>query len=162
MEVLNEHRWHLQVNHTFRDAILASPVIRHKIDLFAVGLEYNEASGVSLNDSQKALLQYRTSLGTLRPIEEKTVNSMPWWNGNCAEAAGGVYSIIEGGSVRLFTLGSASRGITHKEWRIPVPVAYVSGYCFYPGADVIAFVEHEGLPYVRWLHGFRHELISVR
>ena len=55
-------------------------------------------------------------------------------------SAGGVYAILED-SVRLFTLGSHSRGIPSKEWRIPLPVSHVDDYCFHPGADVIAFLD---------------------
>ena len=54
-------------------------------------------------------------------------------------SAGDVYAILDD-SVRLFTLGSASRGIPFKEWRIPLPVGAVDDYCFHPGADVIAFL----------------------
>ena len=58
----------------------------------------------------------------------------------CVGMTGGVYGMVED-SIRLFTLGSASRGIPCKEWEISSPVNDVEGYCFYPGADVIAFLD---------------------
>ena len=52
-------------------------------------------------------------------------------------------------SVRLFTPGSASRGIPHREWKISLSATCLAGHAFYclkgyalyPGADVIAFFE---------------------
>ena len=137
MDILTQHRWHLQVNRSFRDAVLASPLIQHKIDLYATGLEYNAAAGISLADSREALLRYRSGLDSLRPVEERTVNLQRRFQ--CG-ASGGAYVIVND-SIRLFTLGSASRGIPPKEWEIPLPFTYPSGYGFYPGANVIAFVE---------------------
>ena len=116
-------------------------MLQHKIDLFSAGLEYNAAAGVSLDDSRKALHQFRSSLDSLRPIEERTVDRKSSEYVEFEKPAGGVYPIVDGSSVRLFTLGSASRGIPHKEWEIPLPVAELAGYGFCPGADVIAFVE---------------------
>lgn len=63
--------------------------------------------------------------------------------------AGGVYAIVKE-SARLFTLASASRRIPHKEWEIPLPVVNLAGYSFYPGVDVIAFVELQEMTCVRW------------
>ena len=142
MDRLTEQRgWHLQVNRVFRD-IVTSPLIQHRIDLFAAGLECNAEAGISLADSQKALLQYRAGLDSLRPIEVKAVSNLEQedLDENYTRAAGGVYAIIKD-PVRLFTLGSVSRGIPQKEWEIPLPVANPAGYGFYPGANVIAFVE---------------------
>lgn len=138
---LTHYRWYLQVNCVFRDAVLASPLIQHKIDLFATGLEYNAAAGVSLADSKKSLLRYHSSLETLRPIEERVMNLEPRFE----RASGGTYAIAFVSSVRVFTLGSASRGIPHKEWEITPPVTHIWGYCFYPGADVIAFLDCEAM-----------------
>lgn len=66
------------------------------------------------------------------------------------KAVGGVFAIAVGGSVQLFTLGSASRRIPHKEWEIPVPAPLycLEGYDFYPGSNVIAFVKLEKEVYV--------------
>ena len=50
-------------------------------------------------------------------------------------------------SVRLFSLAPASQEI--KEWEIPLPVARPASYCFYPAADVIAFVELQDPGYVQ-------------
>ncbi|KAF9788530.1 hypothetical protein BJ322DRAFT_1106514 [Thelephora terrestris] len=130
-----------QVNRIFRD-ILASPLIQHKIDLFTAGLEHNAEAGISLADSQEALLRYRSSLDSLSPAEVRAVNNLEVEDlrANNMKIAGGVCAIIKD-PVRLFTLGSASRGILHKEWAIPLPVADPVGYGFYPGANVITFVE---------------------
>ena len=57
-----------------------------------------------------------------------------------ATTAGGVYAIMND-KVRLFTLGSVSRGIPYKQWTIPLPDIVPENYGFYPDADVIAFVE---------------------
>ena len=117
-------------------------MIQHKIDLFAAGLEYNAAAGAGLAESQNAFHQYRSNWDSLRPIEKKAVDNIriPDRYDYGFKAAGGVYSIVKE-SVRLITLGSASRGIPHKVWEIPLPCTEVTGYNFYPGADVIAFVE---------------------
>jgi len=136
---LTECGRHLQVNRAFHDATLFSPLIQHKIDLYSTGLEYNAAAGVSLADSRKALLQYRASLDSLCPSEKWTVKDIATTAVFC-RSAGDVYAILED-SVRLFTLGSPSRGIPFKEWRIPLPVYGVGDYCFHPGADVIAFLD---------------------
>ena len=142
MDRLTEQRgWHLQVNRVFRD-IVTSPLIQHRIDLFAAGLECNAEAGINLADSQKALLQYRSGLDSLRPIEVKAVSNLEPddLDENYMRAAGGVYAIVKD-PVRLFTLGFVSRGIPQKEWEIPLPVANPAGYSFYPDANVITFVE---------------------
>lgn len=118
-----------------------SPLLQHKIDLFSAGLEYNVAAGVSLDDSRKALSQLCSSQDSLQPIEERVVErGWPEYVG-LERPAGGVYPIVNGSSIRLFTLGSASRRIPHKEWEIPLPVVDLTGFGFDPGADVIALVE---------------------
>ena len=137
MGELIERRWLLQVNRIFRDAVHASPLIQHKIDLFAAGLEYNAAAGISFADSKNSFLQYRSGLDTLCPIKKRTVNARGF-----NSMSGGVCAVIGGDdSIRLFTLGSASRGIPHKQWEIPSPVTDPTRFDFYPGADVIVFVE---------------------
>lgn len=136
----------MQVNRLFRDAVLASPLIQHKIELFAVGLEYNAAAGINLADSKNTLRQYRSSFNSLRPTDERIVNLMrgdDW-------TSGGVYAMLNT-SVRLFALGSASRGIPHKDWgwETPVPEPDLLAYDFDPSADVIAFLELSEGPQVR-------------
>jgi len=141
----------LQVNHIFCDVILASPLIQHKIDLFAAGLEYNEAAGTGLAESQKAFHQYHSNLDSLRPIEEKVVDDIRIPDNDIdSKTSGGVYAIMEE-TVRLFTLGSASRGIPQTTWEIPLPDIEVIQYNFYPGADVIAFAEVRDVVCVHWL-----------
>jgi hypothetical protein len=137
MHGFTEHIRHLQVNRVFQGATLISPLIQHKIDLFSAGLEYNATVGVDLADSRKALLQYRSSLDSLRPTDKRVVDDLPFSH---IEATGGVYAAV-GDSVLLFTLGSTSRGIPYKEWEIPLPVDSFKEWGFYPGADVIFFIE---------------------
>ena len=131
---------YLQVNRVFHDAILASPLIQLKIDLFAAGLEHNATSGIDLAESRKALLQYSSSLGSLRPIKQRTVHQIQSGMGYWARTTGGVHAVING-SVWLFSLGSASRGIPYKQWKIPSPIDNPIAYSIYPGANLIAFVE---------------------
>ena len=139
-----------QVNRDFRDAILASPLLQHKIDLFSVGLEYNEAAGVSLEHSRKALLRYCESLDALQPIEERIVDRNWPEHMESERPAGGIFPTITGSSARLFAPGSASRGIPHKEWEIPLPDIDLASYGFYPCADVIALVELQEAKCVHW------------
>ena len=113
------------------------------MDLFSSGLEYSMAAGVSLDDSRRALLQYLSSLDSLRPIEERTTDCNWPKDVILDEPASGVYPAVNGSSVRLFVPGSTSRGIPHKEWEVPLPVADLEGFGFYPGADIIAFVEFQ-------------------
>jgi hypothetical protein len=130
-----EHMRRWQVNRIFRDVIVASPLVQHRIDLFSVGLEYNAGAGVSLTDSREALLRYRSNpdpLYRIRKVRHDPLSS--------TRTAGGVYATVKDGSVRLFTLSSPSWGMQHREWKIPLPVADLWDYCFYPGANVIAFV----------------------
>lgn len=59
-----------------------------------------------------------------------------------AGTVGGVCALLRDESaVQFFTLGSASRGISHRRWKIALPVDTPERYAFYPGADVIAFIE---------------------
>lgn len=53
--------------------------------------------------------------------------------------SGNVFA-VSGVSIRLFTLGSASRGMPHREWEIQLPLATQADYNFDPCGDVIAFV----------------------
>ena len=133
---------YLQVNRIFRDVILMSGLIQHRIDLFAAGFEHNTAAGISLADSRKALFRYESNPYSLAPVEERAVDGIEEWDGKGARAAGGVFTILGDDSVRLVSPGSASRGIQHEEWEIPRPTTRSpTEYCFDPGADVIAFVE---------------------
>ena len=121
--------------------LLSSPLIQHKIDLHAAGFEYNPAAGIDLSESRKALRQYLSNLNLSCPIEERVVENprIGEWGEN-VKAAGGVMTIVNE-SVRLFTLGSSSRRIPYKEWEIPLPSFGVQRCDFYPGVDIIAFVE---------------------
>jgi len=71
--------------------------------------------------SPRAFHRYRSSLDSLRPIEERVVdNPLIPYNGCNSKVAGGVYVTIKE-SVRLFTMGSASRGIAPGVWEITLP-----------------------------------------
>jgi hypothetical protein len=132
-----EHLRRRQVNRIFRDVIITSPLVQHRIYLFSVGLEYNAGAGVSLTDSQEALLRYRSNPDPLCQIENVRQDPL-----NSIRTTSGVHAAVMDGSVRLFTLSSPSREIQHREWTIPLPVAWQQRhYCFFPGADVIAFFE---------------------
>ena len=126
----------LQVNRVLHNTVLASP-LQHEIDLFAAGLERNPKAGIGLAESRKALVRYSSSLGSLRPIEERVVDGIHVRNGRWLRTAGGVCAVFAD-SIRLFTLGSASRGIPYKEWKIPSPINNPMGYNIYPGANIIA------------------------
>jgi len=73
VDALTEHGRYLQVNHAFRDVVLSSPLVQHKLDLHAVGLEHNPAAGIDLTESRKAFSQHLASYDALSPIEERTV-----------------------------------------------------------------------------------------
>ena len=152
MEVLTKRRRLRQVNRAFRDAILLSPLIQHKIDLYAAGFEYNPAAGIDLVESRKALHQYLSNLESMCPIEERSVEKLrvEEYGIDCVRAAGGVIAIADE-SLRLFVLGSSSRGIPYKEREIPLPPIRPGSYGFYPGADIIAFVEVQEVVCVYWL-----------
>jgi hypothetical protein len=134
-----------QVNRALRAAVLASPLIQHKIDLFAAGLEYNAAAGISLVDSKQAFHQYRSNLNSFRPAEERIMNLQRGYEW----ISGGVYAMVNF-SAQLFALGSASRRIPHKEWEIPIPeIDLPMRYAFDPGADVIVFLDTPDETHVR-------------
>ena len=138
----------MQVNRIFHDTVVTSPLIQHKIDLFSAGFEYNAGTQVSLADSQKALLQYRSSMDSLHPIKDKMVECLQTSHTDFATSASGVHVIVKNDLARLFTLGSASRGIPHKEWEIPLPDADPGDYDFDSSADVITFIGLRGMVYV--------------
>ena len=118
-------------------------MIQHKLDLSDAGFKDNVAAGLSLVEKREALHRYHSNLNSLRPIEERRVNDLPIpYDRPISKVAGGIYAIVTE-SVRLFTLGSASRRMPYKEWEIPLPFpgSNLGGYDFYPGEDVIAFVE---------------------
>ena len=108
-------------------------------------------AGIDLAESRKALHQYLSNLELFSPVEERTVeNPRINYGIDNIKAAGGVIAVMNE-SVRLFTLGSSSRRIPHKEWEIPLPTVTSENYDFYPGADIIAFVEVQSVMYVNWL-----------
>lgn len=124
--------------------------MQHKIDLFAAGFKYNAAAGISLADSRKAFAQYHSNLETLHSIEEKAVAKLGPEYADYIRSTSGVHGIIVRGSVRLYTLGSISRGIPRKEWEIPIPAVDLACYSFHPPADIIAFVDWSCVPLLMW------------
>ena len=113
-----ECRWCLQVNRGFRDFIVASPLVSHRVDLCAAGLVYNARAGASLAISQEALVQYRSGLDLLDQAEDMMVGGTqgghPWSSvigGVCAE----IYDV---GTIQFFTLrGSEVHGECHPSFR---------------------------------------------
>ena len=147
--MLADHSRCFQTNRAFRDTILASPLIQHKTDLFAAGFKYNATARIDLDDSRKALLRYKSSMNSLRPAEERMVDDIRPTYLSTMKTIGGIHAITERNSVRLFALGSASRGIPYKQWEIPLPFDEYS-YDFCPRADLFAVVEWQLVEYVRW------------
>ena len=117
------------------------------MELFAFGLEHNPATGVSLSNCRKPLIQYRSSLESLRPVEMRTISDIHLTDECYLTTAGGVCGIVKD-LVRLFTLASASRGIPYKEWSIPCASVNPGRCGFCPAADVIAFSERREPRYV--------------
>ena len=111
------------------------------MDLFAAGLEHNTTAGVDLAKNRKAFLQHSTSLDSLRPIEKRVVDEVQA-EGNYSSTVGGVHAVVTD-SVRLFSLGYASRRIPSKRWKIPSAIDDPVEHCIYPGADIIASVERQ-------------------
>ena len=138
-----ECRWRRQVNRGFRGFVVASPLVSHRIDLCAAGLVYNAHAGASLAKSQEALVRYRSGLDSLDQAQDMILGRAQ--NHALYPVTGGVcgkrYNVD---TIQFFTLrGPASRGTPHQEWKISNPVSQGS-YCFYPGADVIAFISSHG------------------
>lgn len=116
-------------------------MIQHKLALHSLGLKHNPAAGIELSESRKALFWYLDRYHQLKYIEERTVADVQIPDDvDGTYCAGGVYGIMND-SVRLFRLGSVSRGIPFEEWEIPCPQVAIENYAFCPGADVIAFAE---------------------
>ena len=115
-------------------------MIQHKLDLYAAGLEYNSIVGVDLAESRRAFDQYLSNLDSLSFVEKRTVNDLQAPE-DCkvSMTASGVHAVVDA-SVRLFTLGSALRGIPYKEWEIPFPITSGNNYSFFPDAGIIALV----------------------
>jgi hypothetical protein len=106
-----------------------------------VGLEHNPAAGIDLAESRNALCLYLKNLDTSSPTKEWAMNGLQVPDGiENAQAMGGVYAILND-QLRLFTLGSVSRGVPYNEWTIPLPVVAPVEFGFHPGADIIAFVK---------------------
>jgi len=147
VDALTDYGLFLQVNRTFRNVINASPVLKHKIELFAVGLEYNATAEISLPDRREALLRYSKGLDSLRPFEQKVLGK--FLQPQYIRASNGVFGLA-GSSLELFVPGSASRRIPQKKWEVPLPTACLEAYDFYPNADVLAVAGLKGATCVFW------------
>ena len=112
---------------------------------------YNPATGIGLVENRRALQQYLSNLDLLCPVKEWEVENRQTRDDIHLRTAGGVIATVVNESVQLFTLGSSSRRIPYKEWKIPHLVVIIENYGFCPGADIIAFVELEEKMYVYWL-----------
>ena len=66
-----KRRRYSQVNRTFYDIVLGSTVLRHRMDLFSAGLEYNATAGANLTDSKTALSQYRSNLESSHLVQRR-------------------------------------------------------------------------------------------
>ena len=104
-------------------------------------------------DSQKSLLRYQSKSHSPSPAKKQVVHNIPSVDRGSIEVASGVLAALGDDSVQLFVLGSASRGIEQKKWKIPRPAirALETGWCFDPHADVIAFVGLREIAYVHLL-----------
>lgn len=125
-----------RVSRVFHDIVLASPLLQHKIELYGAGFVYNAASGISVADSRRALLQYLENSRKFTTMIRKKIMVHPAEGKGKIE--GGVYATIQD-SVKLLSFGSISRRIPVDEWEIPLPIVDPTNFCFYPVADVIAF-----------------------
>jgi len=133
-------RW--QVSRGFRDAIKKSPWIKHRINLYGMGLEDNPESSLSLADKRRALEEYRAKWDNFNPVRK-------WEPG--AGSAGcqwasvlGVYGVVAHSKefIEFFTLESISQGVPRKEWKIPLPEFNLySGFAINPRSDVVVVVE---------------------
>ena len=141
-----------QVNRTFRTVIASSPLIQHKIDLLSAGLEYNASTRLRLANSQTAL-QYRLEVDSLYLVKSMAMEGLQLDMGDITLAAGSVLAIMKNDSLRLSTLGSVSRGILHKKWKIPLQFTVPDRYTFYLGADTIAFVKRQEAARVHFFIG---------
>ena len=119
------------------------------MDLFAAGFEYNEIAEIGVEESRKALLRYESSMGSLHPVQERTIDGPRRDDGRSMKTAGGIHAVIEDDSARLFVLGSTPRGIPYRQWEIPLPVTGPKQCDFCPRADVIVVVESQHVTYVR-------------
>ena len=117
--------------------------------LFATGFGYSAATVIGHADTQWPH-QHRSNLHSLRPMEEGRQKNLQLQCWRLVAAVGGVYATRNCGSLRLFPLGSALRGIPCKELRGSLPVGFPLSYGYYPGADAITFVELAGVRYVHW------------
>ena len=129
-----------QVNPYFRDLIQDSPHIAYRVGIFSAGLKDNPSVNLSLADKRRILCEYRTKWGALSPIQKsegRTKNSPMTFRAS----ASGVFCFVVGRDdfIQFSTLGSISRGIPRKEWRVPLPAGIsLKHFAICPQADVLA------------------------
>ena len=124
-----------KVTRGFRDLVIHSPQIQHKLDLYAAGLEPNWTTGFTLTDSIKALGEHRSRWKDFNVDSEQQMTARIS-NSEQEATAGGVYGVVTGFEIQFFTLASNPRGIQPKEQKISLDFKVV-GFAFHPHADVV-------------------------
>ena len=106
----------LQVARNFYTFVQESPYINYRIDLFAVGLEDNPTTKLSLADKCRALEEHRTKLDAFDPIQRRE-RATHLFVSRLKASGGGVYGFIPSNEpfIEFFTMGSVSRGVSRKE-----------------------------------------------
>ena len=106
-------------------------------------LEDNPASNLTLAEKRRALATPRSHFRmglTVPHLVRYSFNFDYYRQANGSGACGfvaGTQNFIE----LLTTLGSVSRGIPRKEWKLPLPDLNDFNFAIYPHMDVLAVVE---------------------
>ena len=137
-----------QANRAFRDFIQGSPYVKHRINLFAVGLKDNPFANLTLDDRKKAY-ERRPKWETFKPTErlqQAAGNPTTWNRVNML----GVYAFIADPRkfIEFITLESVSRGIPRKEWRLPLPHFALREFAIDPHADVLVIIVQKNIGYL--------------
>lgn len=104
-------------------------------------MEDNPDVTLSLADKRKAFEEYRTKWDAFDPIQkwERKVDN---YHAYRKVSGPGVYGFIPGyvPFIEFLTLESVSRGISRKEWGLPVPYLPPLGFAIDPRGNVLAIV----------------------
>ena len=115
----------------FHNFIRGSPRIQHKLDLWAVGLEPNWSTSLTLVDRVKALEEYRTRWKSADLDKfQTTMRSFT------SVAVGGVFGIPLNDEIQFYTLPSSLRAIEPTSHKIRFGSG-VAGFAFHPQEDVV-------------------------
>ena len=119
-----------------------SPYIKHRIDLYAAGLEDNPDVNISLADKRRAFDDYRIKWDAFHLIKkwERVVgNSDP----DHRVRGPGVYGFVMGSPkfIEFLSLESASRGASPREWKVPLPDFELLKLAINPHADLLVVIE---------------------